>query len=69
MHKEIPSKLYSTRLKDKQQTRAMLACLVSRIQLLDHQRIRIVNKDGIDCIYNFQHECVETFYSMENFDL
>ena len=42
--------------------------LVSRMQIIDDERIRIVSHSGLDTIYNYMHDHVEAYVPIEDFE-
>ena len=39
------------------------------MMLLDSERVRIVNKEGIDCVYNYKLDLIETYFALPGFKL
>ena len=61
----ISKHLFSIVPRGQERSQSALAELVRKIKLLDSERIRILNKDGIDCVYNFTNEKVESFCKID----
>jgi hypothetical protein len=37
--------------------------------MIDNERIRIVNSQGLDTVYNFKEEQVEAYFPIEEFEI
>jgi len=57
----ISKELFSIVPRGQERNQAAVMELVRNIKLLDNERIRILNKDGIDCVYNYTNNTVESF--------
>lgn len=68
VRKKIDTKFFNIKLKGNKNTQNIQR-LVSRMQMLDSQRIRIVNSQGLDTVYNYMEEQCESFYPIEDFQI
>lgn len=57
----IPSDFLSTVFKDESANKDTPELIASRMHLISANHIRIINDDGVDCIFNFRSQIVETF--------
>lgn len=55
--------LYAAKLYKLQKCKGAIELVASNIKLIDDKRIRIINKEGTDCLYNYVEQTIEQFSS------
>jgi len=66
IYRRIPKTLFRTAVRGKRNNMRGIIQLMKQLILMNDHRIRVLTKDGIDCIYNFMTEKTETFCKVDN---
>ena len=65
----LPDGLISISFKGKNKSEAAIKAMASRIMFYDEEHVRIISKEGMDCILNFNTLEIQSFAAIDNFDM
>lgn len=65
----LPDGLISISFKGKNKSEAAIKAMASRIMFHDEEHVRIISKEGMDCILNYNTLEIQSFAAIDNFDM
>ena len=66
--KEISKGMISISFKGRESSKEAIRPLASRISFHSENEIRIITKEGLDCIYDFENDNLRSAVAVDNFD-